>query len=98
MIREHLDHRIEKRIEAVLEPRIEEWLHRFFRTPQGEGLIAEVTADFVLSWMRPDNAKGGYFQKTLLEVISQLAQTDPDFRESVIRALNPHWDHDRSQA
>ncbi|MDA8207248.1 MAG: hypothetical protein M0Z36_14395 [Thermaerobacter sp.] len=92
MIRERIDHRIEKRMEAVLEPRIEEWLHRFFRTEKGEALIAEVTADFLLSWLRPDDAKGSYFQKTLLEVISQLSRNDPQFREKVIAALNPHWE------
>ena len=92
MIRERIDHRIEKRMEAVLEPRIEEWLHRFFRTEKGEALIAEVTADFLLSWLRPDDAKGSYFQKTLLELISQLSRNDPQFREKVIAALNPHWE------
>ncbi|PSR22214.1 MAG: hypothetical protein C7B45_07515 [Sulfobacillus acidophilus] len=91
MIRERLESRIEKRVEAIIEPRIEEWLHRFFRTEEGEALIAEVTADFLLSWLRPDNAKGSYFQKTLLEVIRQLAQSDPQFREDVVVALNPHW-------
>ncbi len=92
MIRERIDHRIEKRMEAVLEPRIEEWLHRFFRTEKGEALIAEVTADFLLSWLRPDDAKGSYFQKTLLELVSQLSRNDPQFREKVIAALNPHWE------
>jgi hypothetical protein len=91
MIRERLDHRIEQRLEAVVEPKIEEWLHRFFRTERGEALISEVTADFLLSWLRPDNSKGSYFQKTLLEVIRQLAVVDPQFREDVITALNPHF-------
>lgn len=91
MIRERIDRRIEQRLEAVLEPKVEQWLHRFFRTEQGEALIAEVTADFLLSWLSPDNSKGSYFQKTLLEVIRQLALTDPQFREDVIVALNPHF-------
>lgn len=91
MFREHLDRRIEKRLEQVLEPRVEEWLHRFFRTEQGQALISEVTADFLLSWLVPGNAKGTYFQKTLLQIIQQLATTDSEFRQEVIAALNPGW-------
>lgn len=91
MIFEGLDHRIERRLESVIEPHIEEWLHRFFRTDQGEALISEVMADFLLSWLQPDNTTGSYFQKTLLEVIRQLAASDPKFREDVIVALNPHF-------
>jgi hypothetical protein len=93
MIRERLDRQIEARLESIIEPHMEQWLHRFFRTEKGEALIAEVTADFLLSWLKPDNAQGGYFQKTLLEVVRQLALSDPQFRESVIVALNPHWSH-----
>ncbi len=94
MIRDRLNHHIEERIEAVLEPHIEQWLHRFFRTDQGEALISEVMADFLLSWLRPDDAKGSYFQKTLLEVIRQMVRDDPAFRDAVIQTLNPGWDHE----
>lgn len=94
MIRERLDHRIEKRLEAVLEPHAEEWMHRFFRSERGQTLIAEVTADFLLSWMSPGQGEQrGYFQRTLLDIVGQLAAQDPEFRRSVIEVLNPHF-HD----
>ena len=91
MFREQLDRRIEKRLEGILEPRIEEWLHRFFRTEPGQALISEVTADFLLSWLQPGNTPGTYFQKTLLEIVRQMAASDPQFRQQVIAALNPGW-------
>lgn len=91
MIRERLDRRIEKRLEAVIEPHIEGWLHRFFASDEGQKLISEITADFLLSWLKPGEAGGGYFQRTLLNVIQQMAASDPDFRQAVIEALNPHW-------
>ncbi len=94
MIRERLDHRIEKRLEAVLEPHAEEWMHRFFRSERGQALIAEVTADFLISWMSPGlGGQMGYFQRTLLDVVGQLAAQDPEFRRSVVEVLNPHF-HD----
>lgn len=91
MIREQFERRIEKRLEAVIEPHIEEWLHRFFLSEEGQTLIAEVTADFLLSWLKPGESRGGFFQATLLDVVRQLAQSDPDFREAVVEALNPQW-------
>ncbi|NMP23405.1 hypothetical protein [Sulfobacillus harzensis] len=92
MIRERIDARIEKRLEAVIEPHIETWLHRFFRSDRGQSLIAEVTADFLVSWMKPGEGKsGGYFQRTLVDLVQQMAETDPDFRNAVIDALNPHF-------
>lgn len=91
MIRDRFEQRIEKRLEAVIEPHVEQWLHRFFHTEQGEALISEVTADFMLSWLRPENSKGSYFQKTLLEVVRQLALSDEEFRNDVIAALNPQF-------
>lgn len=91
MIRDQLDQRIEKRMTAVLEPRMEEWLHRFFRTDSGEALISEVIADFLLSWLRPDSAQSSYFEKTLLEIVGQLARDDAEFRDRVVATLNPHW-------
>lgn len=94
MIRERIDQHIEERIEAVLEPHIEQWLHRFFRSAEGEALITEVSADFLLSWLSPpspDSKEISYFQRTLLEVIRQTASRDPEFRQQVIDVLNPHW-------
>ena len=92
MIREHLDKRIERRLEAVLEPHIESWLHRFFRSDKGQSLIAEVTADFLISWMKPgQGASRGYFERTLLDLVHQMATDDPEFRASMIDALNPQW-------
>ncbi len=91
MLRDRLDHRIEKRLEAVLEPHIEGWLHRFFRSEEGQALVSDITADFLLSWMKPGEGRGGYFEKTLLDVVQQLAAADPEFRQAVIDALNPHW-------
>ena len=96
MFRETFDRRIEKRLEAIIEPHIEQWLHRFFLSSEGQSLIAEVTADFLLSWLTPGTAPatGSYFQNTLLQVIRQLSETDPDFRQAVIAVLNPHWTPD----
>ncbi len=92
MIREHLDARIEKRLAAVLEPHMEAWLHRFFRSEQGQDLISDVTADFLLSWMKPGEGKsGGYFQRTLVDLVKELAASDSQFRDAIIEALNPHW-------
>lgn len=94
MIRERLDARIEQRLESIIEPHIEHWLHRFFRSEQGEALIADVTADFLASWLRPGEGKGGgYLERTLIDLVRQLAEADPEFRQAVIAALNPHWHH-----
>ncbi|MCY0877474.1 MAG: hypothetical protein OWU84_00790 [Firmicutes bacterium] len=91
MFRERLDRRIERRLEQLIEPHIEEWLHRFFRSEDGEALISEVIADFLLSWLAPGTKTPSYFQRTLIDVVRQMAQSDPDFRQAVVDALNPHW-------
>ncbi|MCY0897825.1 MAG: hypothetical protein OWU33_02630 [Firmicutes bacterium] len=95
MFRERVDRRIEKMLERLIEPHIEEWLHRFFRSDDGEALISDIVADFLLSWLMPGTARPGYFQQTLVAVVRQLATTDPEFRQAIVDALNPHWAHGR---
>ncbi len=82
---------IEERLEAVIEPRIEHWLHRFMTSAQGEALIADVLAETIFAWMRPGASDSdNYLEQIVLQLVGRLRE-QPGFREKIALALNPDW-------
>ena len=86
-----LEKMIEERLEAVIEPRIEHWLHRFMTSPRGEAVISDVLAEVIFAWMKPGASDAdNYLEQIVLQLVGRL-RDQPGFREKIAAALNPDW-------
>ncbi len=78
---------LEDRLERFLEPRLEDWFHRFMTSPRGEALIACVLSDVVVAWMQPGTTDdSNYLEQIVLNVVKRLKDR-PWFREKLLAEL-----------
>jgi hypothetical protein len=91
MFPRQLEKIFDQRLEAIIEPRMERWLHEFMTSPHGEAVISDILAETIFAWMKPGASDAdNYLEKIVLQLVSRL-RNQPGFREKVAQALNSDW-------
>jgi len=87
---------LEDRLERFIEPRAEEWFHRFMASPRGEALIACVLSDVMVAWMQPGSTDdNNYLELIVLNLVKRLRDR-PRFRERLLAELGKESGQDSS--
>ncbi len=91
MFPRQLEKIFDQRLEAIIEPRMERWLHEFMTSPHGEAVISDILAETIFAWMKPGASDAdNYLEKIVLQLVSRL-RNQPGFREKVAQALTSEW-------
>lgn len=84
----NIENRLEERLEEFLEPRIKRWMHEFMTSARGEEVMADMLAEIVVGWMKPNTQENNnYLEKMVLQLIERL-RDQPAFHQKALLILN----------
>lgn len=85
-----IDNALDELLARSIEPRMDDWLRKFFASHEGKQLLSELIADMLSAWMMPTPPDDNILTDVVLQLVKRMAD-NPSFRQRVIDVLNPHW-------